>query len=180
MSLRLSSLSNTHFSETFWFFVFILNAVRFLSVCLNDIWQVEDDHADFLISKNVIEWQLLVIRLVIGFDLVPHFCEKLFAGESFRFSLVQNFQSLGLGHNSLMIVILAGFIEFFGAFSIICGFLTRLGYICLSICIVVAAFLGHHFSLGFMWINRGGGWEFQSYGLFLYLVFHYLVPLDSL
>ena len=56
ISLRLSSLSNAHFSETFWFFAFILNAVRFLSVCLNDIWQVEDDHADFLISKNVIEW----------------------------------------------------------------------------------------------------------------------------
>ena len=108
---------------------------------------------------------------MIGFDLVPHFCEKLFAGESFRFSLVQNFQSLGLGHNSLMIVILAGFIEFFGAFSISCGFLTRLGSICLSIYIVVAAFLGHHFSLGFMWVNRGGGWEFPVLWSILILSF---------
>ncbi|MBV53001.1 MAG: hypothetical protein CL816_02925 [Coxiellaceae bacterium] len=171
ISLRLSSLSNAYFSETFWFVAFSLNVIRFFSVCLNDIWQVNDDHEDFLVSNNVIEWQLLVIRLAIGLDLIPHFCEKLFAGESFRFALTQNFEQLGLGHNALLFVILSGFIELFGAFSISCGFLTRLGSICLFIYIIVAAFLGHHFALGFMWVNRGGGWEFPVLWSILILSF---------
>ena len=170
ISLRLCALANADLSELFWAIAFGLNVIRFFSVCLNDIWKVKDDH-EFLISNNVIEWQLLVIRLAIGFDLIPHFCEKLFAGPGFRMALTENFSQLGLGGAAFIFVLISGFMELFGSLSISCGILTRLGSICLFIYIMVAATLGHHFSMGFMWVNQGGGWEFPVLWSILILSF---------
>lgn len=105
------------------------------------------------------EWQLFFIRLFIGFDLIPHFCEKLFAGPSIRANDVAAFTQLGVPHADTFVII-AGLIEFAGALSLSCGFITRLGAICLSIYMLTATYLGHHFSKGFIWASQGGGWEY--------------------
>ena len=41
-------------------------------------------------------WGLTFLRLYVGFDLVPHFTEKLFAGSAPRLEDIAAFQSLGL------------------------------------------------------------------------------------
>lgn len=108
---------------------------------------------------TVFEWQLLFIRLFIGFDLIPHFCEKLFAGALIRQDDVHAFTQLGV-HSPLLMVIIAGLMEFAGALSVACGFLTRIGSLCLAAYLLVATVLGHHFSKGFIWALPGGGWEY--------------------
>ena len=105
------------------------------------------------------EWQLLFIRLFIGFDMIPHFCEKLFAGPIIRAEDVQAFVHLGVPY-PFYFVLLAGLVEFAGALSLSCGFITRLGCLCLGTYMVVATYLGHHFSKGFIWASQGGGWEY--------------------
>lgn len=110
-------------------------------------------------QSTVFEWQLLLIRLFIGFDLIPHFCEKLFAGSSIRLDDVHAFAQMGVPH-PLMMVLIAGLMEFAGALAISCGLLTRLGSLCLVTYLLVATYLGHHFSHGFIWASPGGGWEF--------------------
>ncbi len=116
------------------------------------------------------EWQLLFIRLFIGFDLIPHFCEKLFAGQLIRAEDVQAFTQLGVPHASGFVII-AGLIEFAGALSLSCGFMMRLGSVCLSIYMLVATYLGHHFSKGFIWASKGGGWEYPDLWTVLILTF---------
>ena len=105
------------------------------------------------------EWQLFFIRMFIGFDLVPHFCEKLFSGPAARLEDIKAFSHLGISH-AFNYVIIAGIIEFAGAFAIGCGFLTRLGAICLFLYLMVASIMGKHFSMGFIWASPGGGWEY--------------------
>lgn len=105
------------------------------------------------------QWQLLFIRLFIGFDLVPHFCEKLFAGNAPRLEDVAGFSSMGIPH-PLAFVLLAGLIELGGAFAVGTGFLTRIGAIGLAIYLLVATYLGGHFTAGFIWVSTGGGWEY--------------------
>lgn len=108
---------------------------------------------------TVFEWQLIFIRLYIGFDLIPHFCEKLFAGPAIRADDIHAFTQLGVPHAALMVII-AGVIECAGAFAIACGFLTRLGSILLATYLMTATYMGHHFLKGFIWASPGGGWEY--------------------
>jgi putative oxidoreductase len=110
-------------------------------------------------QARVFEWQLLFIRLYLGFNLIPHFCEKLFAGPTIRAVDVNAFMLLGM-HHPLSMVLISGVIELAGAFAISCGFFTRLGAICLAAYLIDCGFLGHHFSNGFIWALPGGGWEF--------------------
>jgi putative oxidoreductase len=45
---------------------------------------------------------------------------------------------------------LAGIIEFLGSLAVICGFLIRFSSFGLVLYLLIATFLGHHFSLGFI------------------------------
>ncbi len=121
-----------------------------------------------------IEWQLLFVRLYIGYDLIPHFTEKLFAGH-IRMEDVDAFAQLGISH-PYIVVIFAGIIEFLGSLSLSCGFFTRIGSIGLFIYIIVAAILGHHFELGFIWASHGGGWEYPVLWAMLILTFSIFAP----
>jgi putative oxidoreductase len=120
--------------------------------------------------NNCYEWQLLFIRLFIGFDLIPHFCEKLFAGQVIRGLDITSFANLHVPHAKATVII-AGFIELGGAFSLSCGFMTRLGAISLSIYLMVATYLGGHFLDGFIWASKGGGWEYPVFWTTLVLSF---------
>ena len=124
------------------------------------------------ISTN--EWQLLFVRLYVGYDLVPHFTEKLFAA-NIRLGDVDSFSQLGISH-PLFFVLVAGVIELLGSLSLIFGILTSAGSILLFIYLVVTAFLGHHFSDGFIWASPGGGWEYPVLWSVLVLTFAFFAP----
>jgi putative oxidoreductase len=155
---RLSALAHLYVSVWMFTFVMLLKFINYITLAYDSICytkQFDSSHHRI----NCYEWQLLFIRLFIGFDLIPHFCEKLFAGTRIRDVDVTSFVHLHVPHATAMVVI-AGFVELGGAFAISCGFMTRLGAICLAIYLMVATYLGGHFLDGFIWASKGGGWEY--------------------
>lgn len=119
---------------------------------------------------SVWESAMTFIRMYVGFDLMAHATEKLFAGPMPYMGDVQAFINLhAFMPNAL--VILAGLCEFGGAIAIGLGLFTRLGAICTALYLLIATVMGGHFSLGFIWANAGGGWEYPVMWIVLVLVF---------
>lgn len=116
------------------------------------------------------EWHLTFVRLYIGFDLIAHTSEKLFAGITPFLGDVHAFTSLGVPYPEFYVA-LAGLCEFGGAVAIGLGFLTRFGAIATFLYILIATILGHHFSIGYIWATPGGGWEFPVLWMILTLSF---------
>ena len=115
-------------------------------------------------------WGLTFLRVYVGFDLVPHFTEKLFAGSGPRLEDVAAFQSMDLS-GAFYFVLIAGLCELGIAIGIGLGFLTRLAGICAALYFFIATYLGGHFSNGFIWASEGGGWEYPALMIVLFLVF---------
>jgi putative oxidoreductase len=166
---RLSALAHLWISAWIFTFVMLLKFLNYIVLAYRSIRYIKNTNASRH-PINCYEWQLLFIRLFIGFDLIPHFCEKLFAGDLIRGLDVTSFTNLHVPHAQAM-VIMAGFIELGGAFSVSCGFMTRLGSIALSIYLMVATYLGGHFLDGFIWASPGGGWEYPVFWTTLILSF---------
>jgi putative oxidoreductase len=157
---RLCVLGDLYIAEWLYLLPFILQLLNYIICAIKDRQQATLSSGNKLEHHNSkYEWQLFFIRIFIGFDLVPHFTEKLFAGSLIRGDDIAAFTQLQVPHATLFVFV-AGLIEFFGCFSLGCGFLTRLGSISLTIYLLVASYLGHHFSLGFIWASPGGGWEY--------------------
>lgn len=116
------------------------------------------------------EWQLTVIRIYIGFDLVPHATEKLFAGPVHFDADVTAFAGFGLPIPSAF-VILGGLCELGIAIGIGLGLLTRLAGYCAALYFLIATLIGGHFFNGFIWANSGGGWEYPVLMMVLFLTF---------
>lgn len=137
------------------FLVFILIYLNFLYCAINNLkYPNQYRHA-----MSMEAWQLTFIRLYIGFNFVPHFSEKLFAGTAIRSIDVSAFSHLGV-IDPTFLVWLAGMCEFGAAVAIALGFLMRLGALGAILYLLIATYLGHHFSLGFIWAGAGGGWEY--------------------
>ena len=128
------------------------------------------NHVDPKLKLNRTDWHLSLIRIYIGFDLVPHFTEKLFAGPGPRNEDIKSFTELGLADPAFF-VILGGFCEFGIAIGIGLGILTRLAAVCSAAYFLIATILGHHFFLGFIWASPGGGWEYPVLMIILLLAF---------
>lgn len=116
------------------------------------------------------EWQLICMRIYIGLNFIPHFTEKLFAGPLPHLQDVNSFISLGVPDPNCF-VWLAGFCEFGAAIALGLGFFMRLGALGAGCYLMVAAYLGHHFDLGFIWVDPGGGWEFTVMWVVLIMSF---------
>ena len=138
---------------------FVAKVVNYIICARNDLSSKQKRTDRNFCHNSKYEWQLLFVRLVIGFIFVPHFTEKLFAGSAVRLDDVHAFVSLGVPH-ALFFVYCAGVLEFCSCLSIGCGFLTRFGAVGAFMYLMVASFLGHHFTLGFIWASPGGGWEY--------------------
>lgn len=110
-------------------------------------------------AMSLVEWHLTFVRIYIGFDMVPHFTEKLFAGPGPFGEDVAVFASLGVPF-PMGFVVLAGLCELGIAIGIGLGVLTRLAAPCAVLYILIATVLGGHFDLGFIWASPGGGWEY--------------------
>lgn len=120
-------------------------------------------------------WGLAFLRLYVGFDLVPHFTEKLFAGPGPRLEDVSAFQSMDLS-GAFWFVLVAGLCELGIAIGIGLGFLTRLAGVCAALYFFIATYLGGHFSNGFIWASEGGGWEYPALMITLFLAFSAIGP----
>ncbi len=151
---------------------FILIIANFVYCC----WVNLHLTAGSIGKHQVVEWQVLFVRMYIGFDFIPHFTEKLFAGTTIHAGVVQDFIHLGLPHPNLF-VWAAGFCEFISTISIGLGLFIRPGAIFCTIYLLIATYLGHHFSTGFMWIRPGGGWEFAV--LWAMLIFSFAFSGDN-
>lgn len=105
------------------------------------------------------EWQLTVLRIYVGFDLVPHFTEKLFAGPAPFNEDVAAFASFGLPMPAAFVFI-GGLCEFGIAVGLGAGFLTRFAVVGGTIYFLIATVIGGHFFNGFIWASPNGGWEY--------------------
>jgi putative oxidoreductase len=68
-------------------------------------------------------------------------------------------------------VILAGLCELGAAIALGLGLMMRIGAIGTVLYLLMATYLGHHFSLGFIWAAPGGGWEYATMWMVLILSF---------
>lgn len=115
-------------------------------------------------------WMLTFIRAYVGFDLVPHFTEKLFGGPAPFNDDVAVFAQLGLPFPELFVV-LGGLCEFGIMVGFGLGLFTRLAAPCAALYYLIATIAGGHFSSGFIWAN--GGWEYSALMIVLFLTFAY-------
>ena len=121
-------------------------------------------------TMSLPQWHLTFLRIYFGFDMVPHFTEKLFAGPApFRHEV----EVLGrYGMNPpVVFVLIGGLCELAIAFGLGMGFLTRLAGAGAALYFFIASMVGNHFAKGFTWNQNGGGWEYPLLMLVLYLSF---------
>jgi len=116
------------------------------------------------------DWHLTLIRIYIGFDLVPHLTEKLFAGPGPFNADVKAFAGFGLPMPEFFVT-LGGCCELGIAMGIGLGLLTRLAGYCAALFFLIATLIGGHFLNGFIWANPGGGWEYPVLMMVLFLTF---------
>lgn len=143
--------------------------IAMLLKLFNYIWCARNDLKDRKENPDLpahhatrFEWQLLFIRMFIGYNLVPHFTEKLFAGPLTRQGDIHSFMALHVSH-SVTMVWLAGLCELAACISISTGFITRLGSLAFVGYLMIASMMGNHFEMGFIWASPGGGWEYPVF-----------------
>ncbi|MFZ0219912.1 MAG: DoxX family protein [Candidatus Aquirickettsiella sp.] len=112
-----------------------------------------------MFEMSAYEWHLSFIRIYVGFDLIAHCTEKLFAGRIPFQADVTAFMHLNVVDPSFF-VRFSGLCELAGVISLGLGLLTRMGALGTSLYLIVAALIGHHFLKGFIWALPGGGWEY--------------------
>ncbi len=116
------------------------------------------------------DWHLTFIRIYVGFDLVPHCTEKLFAGAGSFLDDVKAFAGFGLPWPEAFVIV-GGLCELGIAVGIGMGLLTRLAAPCAALYYFIATVIGGHFHNGFIWANPGGGWEYPVLMMVLFLSF---------
>lgn len=110
-------------------------------------------------DMSAYEWHLSFIRLYVGFDLIAHCTEKLFAGSIPFRADVMAFAQLNVADPTFF-VRLSGLCELAGVISLGLGLLTRVGALGTALYLLIATFIGQHFFKGFIWALPGGGWEY--------------------
>lgn len=113
---------------------------------------------------------LTFVRIYVGFDLIPHFTEKLFAGPASFHRLVAIFDQFGLPSPEIFVIV-AGLCEFGILIGTGLGLLTRLASVCAALYFLIATIIGGHFADGFIW--AGGGWKYSALMIVLFLTFTY-------
>lgn len=142
--------------------------ITFALFLFNFIYCAYSNLSDAKNSLSVNTWQLVFIRMYIGFDFIPHFTEKLFAGPGPRMADINAFIQLGVPHADFF-VYLAGFCELGAAIGLCLGFMMRFSGVGAALYLIIATYLGHHFLNGFIWAGPGGGWEFAIMWIILIL-----------
>lgn len=119
---------------------------------------------------NADAWHLVFLRIYIGFDMVPHFTEKLFSGPGPFMEDVKAFAAFGLPWPEVFVLV-GGLCELGIAIGIGMGLFTRFAAVCATLYFMIATVIGGHFGLGFIWASPGGGWEYPVLMMVLFLGF---------
>ncbi|WP_321781871.1 DoxX family protein [Paraburkholderia sp. J94] len=118
-----------------------------------------------------LEWQMTVVRIYFGFDMVGHFTEKLFAGSASFHHMSTVFGGFGIATPGPF-VIMGGLCELAIAIGIGIGLLSRLAALGATLYFAIANHYGAHFDNGFTWANGpDGGWEYPMLMAIFYLSF---------
>jgi putative oxidoreductase len=136
--------------------------ILFVYIAYHDVKQrsiVLQSKPQEMFNMSAYEWHLSFIRIYVGFDLIAHCAEKLFAGRIPFRADVSAFAHLNVVDPSFF-VRFSGFCELAGVISLGLGLLTRVGALGTSLYLIVATIIGHHFLKGFIWALPGGGWEY--------------------
>jgi putative oxidoreductase len=136
--------------------------VLFLYIAYQDVKQrpiILQHRPQEMFNMSAYEWHLSFIRMYVGFDLVAHCTEKLFAGSIPFRADVSAFMHLNVVDPTFF-VRFSGLCELAGVISLGLGFLTRVGAVGTSLYLIIATIIGHHFLKGFIWALPGGGWEY--------------------
>jgi len=143
---------------------FLAFVLQFFDAMLADLRR----GADRLMSAA--EWQLTFIRLYVGFDLVPHATEKLFAGPTQLSADVTAFAGMGLSWPTAFVIV-GGLCELGITIGVGLGLFTRLAGFCAALYYLIATLIGGSFLNGFLWVDAGGGWEYPVLMIVLFLTF---------
>lgn len=143
--------------------VFLLYVSPFFAAWRSDIASAEP-------VQSWPEWHLTFLRIYVGFDLVPHCTEKLFAGPAPFNADVEAFAAMHVPFPEAF-VILGGFCEIAIVIGLGLGVLTRLAGIGAALYYLIASLIGGHFLNGFIWASPGGGWEYPVLMMVLFLSF---------
>ena len=136
--------------------------ILFIYIAYHDVKRqpiILQGRAQDLFEMSAYEWHLSFIRLYVGFDLIAHCTEKLFAGRIPFRADVTAFAQLNV-MDPTFFVRLSGLCELAGVVSLGLGLLTRVGAIGTALYLIIATFIGQHFFKGFIWALPGGGWEY--------------------
>lgn len=133
-------------------FVFFINLMWFLSTIQRNSFETAGR------GLTLWQWQLTFFRMLVGFIMVPHFTDKLFAGplpymEHIEFLSLLGFQNPG------MIIDAAGLAEFAIAIGIGLGLLTRLSCFLGAAFVLFAASLSGALGHGFVSFATAVSWE---------------------
>jgi len=148
---------------------FLVVFIVYLAALFSVAWR-SLRHRDPSLTLDRVSWQNTLIRLYVGYDLIPHYTEKLFAGPATRHEDVVTFANLGLPAPEFF-VILAGLCEVGVTVGLALGVFTRLAAGCSALYILICGILGGHFLVGFIWADVGGGWEYPALLVFLMATF---------
>jgi putative oxidoreductase len=118
------------------------------------------------------EWQLTLLRIYVGYDMVPHFTEKLFAGPGPFGEDVAAFTGFGVPMPAAFVMV-GGLCELGIAIGLGAGLLTRVAVVGGTLYFLIATVIGGHFGNGFIWASPGGGWEYPV--LMMILMMSYVV-----
>jgi len=117
----------------------------------------------------MLQLQLFLIRAFIGLNFIHHFAEKFgWLGQNALTKTTSYFASIGF---SPTMVFIAGVCEFMACIGLTLGLFTRFTAVCTTIYLIVALIAGNHHTMGFIWANPGGGWEFPLFWAAMCLCF---------
>ncbi len=165
ISWRIAAIYSIDALTYLFLIVFILYLINFIYCAYRHLKEASN-------PISLAEWQLIFIRMYIGLNFIPHFTEKLFAGPTPHLADVRSFIGLGVPFPDYF-VWFAGFCEFGAAIALGLGFFMRIGALGTVLYLMIAAYLGHHFDLGFIWVDPGGGWEFTV--MWVTLIFSFFI-----
>src|SRR5436190_3231005 len=141
---------------------FVCLVILFIYIAYHDVKQqpiILPGRVQDRFDMSAYEWHLSFIRIYIGFDLIAHCTEKLFAGSIPFRADVMAFAQLNVADPTFF-VRFSGLCELAGVISLGLGLLTRVGALGTAMYLMIATFIGQHFFKGFIWALPGGGWEY--------------------
>jgi len=121
--------------------------------------------------NNLVQWQIIFLRIYFGHDMVRYFTEKLFAGYGSFVQMTDVFATTYFVSLPPVFIVLGCLCELAIAIGIGMEFLTRLAAVGGTLYYLIATVIGSHFLHGFGLVALGGDWEYCMLMIVFFLSF---------